>query len=263
MINNKIKIAAVNFKSSQDIFENINHLEEFLDILTKENVHFVLFPELSISSYCNNFSIHRKWDECKGEAIRKLNEISKKYDIIFSVGFPHDSHISQAVWYRGNMQALHHKTKLGPSEKANFKWGRDIHISNIEGFKFGTSICYESHFPEISAKYEEQGASLLCFPFASPRESLEEKDDRFKMILRARAYDNSCFAICCNSIGEYGSNKDKYAGVALIIDPKGKILAETKSYEETYIIAEMDLDIIENIKKSNMGYFRSEDNFRI
>lgn len=259
---NIIKLAAVNFKSSSNILENINHLEEFLEILSQKNVDFVLFPELSISSYCNNFSIHREWDNYKNEAIIKLNEISKKYDIIFSVGLPFDSHISQAIWYKGSMQAIHHKIKLGPTEKQNFKSGRDLHISNVDGMKLGTSICYESHFPEISAKYEEQGASLLCFPFASPRETLEEKYDRFKMILRARAYDNSCFAICCNSIGEYGSNKDKYAGIALIIDPKGKIIAEAQSYDETYIIADIDLKIIENIKESNMGYFRSENNFR-
>jgi N-carbamoylputrescine amidase len=261
MDNNKRKIAVVNFESTQDVMTNIDNIEKWLKKLVARGVDFVLFPELCITSYINSFSIHRSWDAIKFEAITKLNMISLNNPIMFSVGFPHDSHISQAIWSNGQMIGLHNKTKLGPSEKANFKCASGIDVTNIAGKFIGTSICYESHYPEISATYEDQGAHLLCFPFASPRETPDEKLDRFKIILRARAYDNTCFACACNSVGTYGDGK-RYAGVALIVGPKGEIIAETSGYEEAFIEAEIDLDNIDRIKTSSMGYFRAKENFR-
>lgn len=261
MLNNKRKIAAVNFKSTNDIMENISNIERWLKILVEKEIDFVLFPELCITSYINSFSIHHVWDEIKQEAILQLNKISRENPIMFSVGFPNDSHISQAIWSEGQMIGLHNKTKLGPSERENFKYDDSLHVTNIKGNYIGTSICYESHYPEISAVYEDQGAELLCFPFASPRETLEEKSDRFKMIVCARAYDNTCYACACNCVGEYGE-ANKYAGVALIVDPKGHIMAETKGYEEAYVEAEIDLEAIRKIKSSAMGYFRAKENFR-
>jgi len=261
MDNNKRKIAVVNFESSQDVMANIANVERWLKKLVERNIDFVLFPELCITSYINSFSIHHLWDEIKVQAIMQLNKISSENPIMFSVGFPHDSHISQAIWNNGQMIGLHNKTKLGPSEKGSFKCADELHITNIQGKFIGTSICYESHYPEISSKYEDQGAHLLCFPYASPRETPEDKIERFKMIIRARAYDNTCYACCCNSVGEYGDGQ-KYAGAALIVGPKGEVIAETCGYEEDFIEAEIDLGEIDRIKSSAMGYFRAKENFR-
>lgn len=261
MDNNKRKIAVVNFESTQDVMTNIDNIEKWLKKLVERKIDFVLFPELCLTSYINSFSIHRSWDAVKLEAIERLNKISQSNPIMFSLGFPHDSYISQAIWSNGQMIGLHNKTKLGPSERENFKCARDIDVTNINGKFIGTSICYESHYPEISAKYEDQGAHLLCFPFASPRETPEEKLDRFKMIIRARAYDNTCFACACNSVGSYGDG-ERYAGVALIVGPKGEIIAETSGYDEDFIEAEIDLGTIDKIRTSSMGYFRAKENFR-
>lgn len=261
MDKNKRKIAVVNFKSTQNVMANIDNIETWLKKLVDRNIDFVLFPELCITSYINSFSIHRKWDEVKMEAITRLNKISKDNPIMFSLGFPHDSYITQAIWSNGQIIGMHNKTKLAPSEKANFKHADDIDVTNIEGRFIGTSICYESHYPEISAKYEDQGAHLLCFPFASPRETPKEKLERFKIILRARAYDNTCYACACNAVGEY-DDKEKYAGAALIVGPKGEIIAETCGYEEDFVEAEIDLSVLDKIKSSSLGYFRAKENFR-
>ena len=101
----------------------------------------------------------------------------------------------------------------------------------------------------------------MCFPFASPRETPDEKLDRFKMILRSRAYDNTCYACCCNAVGNYGDGQ-RYVGVALIVDPRGNVIAEACGYEEDFIEAEIDLGEIDRIKSSSMGYFRAKENFR-
>lgn len=259
MNNRKKKIALVNFESTSSIKANIAYMDKWLNHAVKMGADFVLFPELNVSSYINDPKLHEIWAEKGEEALRELEEISAKHDIVFSAGLPVDGHISQGVWYNGKMVGLHHKIKLGPSEKGNHKAGDKIEAVEADGMKLGINICYEGHFPEISAEYESQGADLLCFPYASPRETPQEKLDRFKIILRARAYDNSCFACACNSIGEYGDGK-KFAGVALVVGPKGEVIAECCGYSEAYLEAEIDFAELDRIRESNMGYFRSKEN---
>ncbi len=260
MKSRKKKIALVNIESVDSVMTNVAYIDNWLSFFSKRNVDFVLFPELNITSYNNSSDLHDKWMEEKDRALKALENISMKYDMSFSAGLPMDGHISQGVWFGGKLVGIHNKTKLGPSEKVIHEIGNSIENIPVNGLNLGINICYEGHFPEISAEYERQGSDLLCFPFASPRETPEEKLERFKIILRARAYDNSCFACACNSIGEYGEGK-KYAGVALIVGPKGEVIAESCGYEQDYIEAELDFSQLDMIRESNMGYFRSKFNF--
>lgn len=256
----KKKIAVVNFESVDSIVANISYIENWLSFFSKRGVDFILFPELNITSYKNSPELHDLWKNEKDDALKALSDVSEKYDIVFSAGLPLDGYISQGVWYNGELVGVHHKTKLGPSEKGNHKIGESVENISVNGLNLGVNICYEGHFPEISSEYENKGSELLCFPYASPRETPEEKLERFKIILRARAYDNSCFACACNSIGKYGDGK-KYAGVALIVGPKGEVIAEYCGYEQGYVEAELDFSELDRIRNSKMGYFRSKDNF--
>lgn len=256
----KKKIALVTFESVDSIQTNISNLGNWLHFFSKRDVDFILFPELNITSYINSQELHDLWEKEEKSTLQALSEVSSKYGIVFSAGIPLDGYITQGVWYNGKLVGTHYKTKLGPTEKGNHKKGNSIENISINNFNLGINICYEGHFPEISSEYESKGSELLCFPYASPRETPDEKLERLKIILRARAYDNSCFACACNCTGEYGEGK-KYAGVALVVGPRGEIIAETSSYNQGYVEAELDFSELNRIRSSKMGYFRSKDNF--
>lgn len=251
------KIAAVSMESRVlDSSYNIDRTEWWIDKLSKRDINYILFPELSITGYLNNNEIDLYWKKERQIVINRLLKISAKNSCIaFSVGYPDQGYISQVTFLNGDIISKHNKTILGPSEINNFKAGEDLKASIVDTLKIGTQICFESHFPELSSYYEQQDCNLLAFPFASPREKLKEKQQRLQMMIRARAYDNSTFAIGCNATGKYGDNK-RYSGVAFIVDPKGNIIAETASYNETYVEADIDLEHRDNIKSSKMGYFR-------
>ncbi len=261
-----MKIAAIHSKSTDILSENLQEIERYLATLDKQGVDFALFPEMSLCGYCNNRETLHSTKENIERAYEKLIEISKNYSLAFAIGKPQyqneNIYISQIIIEGGAVLGTHQKTHLGPTEKKTFAQANEVNIFNVKDDTMGIQLCYESHYPNISSMQAAKGANFLCFAFASPRENPDIKLERIKMYLRARAYDNSCFVIACNSTGTYGDNK-KYAGVALIISPKGEVLAESKGYESGYTIFDCEKSSVERIKNSKMGHFNRYKNNEI
>ncbi len=240
------------------IDQNLQSLEKWLVLLAREGVEFALFPELAISGYINNKKLLQEYVECHARVIQEIKELSLNCSVIFSIGFPipvkEGWGIGQVTWYNGQVIDTHVKTHLSTREKEVFVVGDNMSVFSIDGMKLGIQLCLESHFPELSIVQQKQGAEVLCYAFASPRETPSEKRERFLMYLRARAYDNCCFVVACNQVGKTCSGMD-YAGVAFILSPRGEILAESIGYQENYCTYDIDLNDIVKIKNSKMGYF--------
>lgn len=263
---NDFRITAVNIES---IFgEYKQNLENHIKWIEKhKDSHLILFPELSLSGYS---SIPEELNALKKETEQTVNEFcSRTYDfpeITVGVGIPlfknRKVYIAHHLIRNGVIQHSHLKRILGPSEENCFNSGNPANVMNkyevYRGIKIGIGIqiCAESHSPESSARLADIGAGLLLMPFASPRETPIEKLTRFKKYLPARAYDNSCFLACCNLIRK-GSKTGKAPGAAMIIGPRGDVLAEKAAPEENSCTALISPDEILKIKKSSMGWFRS------
>ncbi|MCU4155111.1 hypothetical protein J1N10_03935 [Carboxylicivirga sp. A043] len=254
-----IKVAAINSWSEPlAIDKNINGIEHHLNELGHQGVNYALFPELGVSGYINNKQDLYVYVQQYDEILKQLINLSEHNSITFSVGLPMpiNNHwgIAHLTLYGGQQVALHYKTHLSVHEKEVFSPGNQLQIFEQNGIKTGLQLCLESHYPELSLSMSQQQAELLCFAFASPRETPEEKLERFKMLLQARAYDNACFVMACNQTGLTPSGKN-YAGVALILSPRGKVLARSTGMKSNYCIAEIDLKAIETIKNSVMSNF--------
>jgi predicted amidohydrolase len=76
----------------------------------------------------------------------------------------------------------------------------------------------------------------------------------------ARAYDNSCYLAACNAVGT-GAQGQSFAGVALIISPKGKVLVESVGWEEGVAVARLPGAEIERLRRTTMGYFLAHRRF--
>jgi predicted amidohydrolase len=62
--------------------------------------------------------------------------------------------------------------------------------------------------------------------------------------LPTRAHDNGVFVVFANGVGP--DDDEVRTGNAMIIDPYGRILSETWKAEETMVVADLDLSLIEN-----------------
>ncbi len=256
-----MKVAAVSPKCIiGDVQHNLGTTINWVERLNDEGVDFILFPELSLSGYTNDLNILEKIYMHSEETFDRLFSISEDLNIAFAVGFPEIEgdrfYISHFLISEGKLAGIHRKTHLGPTEKDTFEEGDVFSIFQVGEFKVGFQLCYETHFPEISYAQVQQGADLLAMAFASPKEDPEDKLERFKRFLPARAYDNSCFVMACNqdSVNKSGS---EIPGLSLIINPKGIVLEESVSDIQDYVVAELDRTPLDQIKQSKMGWFNS------
>lgn len=248
-----MKIASVGMYSvvgQMDV--NLAELERILFDLQTQDVEFALFPELNVLGYTKDVSLIKDFLKYQDLVEDKLKELSLKVDTAFAVGYPieikGDYYIAHHVFHRGDLIFTHCKTHLGPTEQTSYKAGNSIEVFSFKECVIGIQLCYETHMPEISYAQAKAGAHLLAMAFASPRETSNEKLDRFKRYLPARAYDNACYVMACNM------NGTSFAAIELIINPKGIVLAEN-TLSTSYSIVDIDLSKITHIKMSKMGWF--------
>ena len=254
-----MKIAAAYHPSELgNVSANLQGTWEILSKMKEKEVEFVLFPEMNISGYLTSEKAIKDVLEQRNEVFNRLKDFSVKLKIAFAIGFPIEVDgnyfISQILFENGEIKGIHRKTHLSPKEKEIYAESEHISMYQMGDLRMGMQLCFETHFPEISYAQAKQGANLLTMSFASPKETAEEKLERLKRYLCARAYDNACFVMVCNYSGENG-NGTKFPGLAMIIDPKGNILSETIRFKSGYCLADLNEEALENIYQSKMAWF--------
>ena len=105
-----------------------------------------------------------------------------------------------------------------------------------------------------------QGASILFYPTAigwHPHEKKEHGKPQFESwqtIQRSHAIANGVYVASVNRIGLEKETKDsagiEFWGNSFICDPQGIIIAEASHDKEEILIAEVDLDRIEYIRRN-------------
>ena len=253
----KLRIAAVNSEANVlQIEQNMTHIKEHLTLLSAEGVEYALFPELSVSGYLNSFDLLEQYAHLHEQTLAHLLVLSKEIDMIFSVGLPlpvgKEWGIGQVTLLRGEILHTYLKTHLSVNEKKHYVSGNQLSNIRAGAWNMGLQLCLESHYPELSLKQQEQGAELLCFAMASPRESALEKYERLLPVFKTRAYDNACFVMSCN-LGGISASGIQRPKVAMIISPRGQVIAQ--AVDEDYCVATIDSDQLLAIKESKMGNF--------
>ena len=88
--------------------------------------------------------------------------------------------------------------------------------------KIGISICYDIRFPEVYRHLSRQGADVLFIPAAF---TAYTGKDHWKVLLQARAIENTCYVIAPAQTGNHYERRYTH-GHAAIVDPWGLILAD-------------------------------------
>ncbi len=238
--------------------KNLSIIEKYLKLFNQNKVSYALFPEMSASGYFNSEEELDEYQQHYLNLLESILSLSKKYTLYFAVGMPvlNDDKwfIAQVIFKDGNIVGQHFKTHLSENEKRVFSEGNELTTFDMDACKTGFQICLESHFPELSSILQQKEAQIISVPFASPRETPEEKLKRIGAMLQTRAYDNCCFIMACNTCGT-SKNGKPYAGFSIIISPRGKVITSKKGYQQGYCMAEIDLNELTQIKNSKMGYF--------
>jgi len=242
-----------------DVEGNLDRTERFVQEAAARGAEIVCFPELSIHGYT-----FRDQDDCPVDEqaiIRRIGDFAKSQGVLILAGLVMAGEgrrpcICHAAAGPEGLIGLYRKTHLSPPEKDVFAAGEEIRTYSSQGIVFGMELCYEAHFPEISAILALQGAEILFFPHASPRGTPEEKLRSWLRHLPGRAFDNSLFVVACNQTGG-GIDGPAFPGVALALDPSGRLIAGRAEESEGILIADLREDALAETRGHRMKYFLS------
>ena len=131
--------------------------------------------------------------------------------------------------------------------------------------QIGTLICWDQWYPEAARLTALQGAEVLFYPTAIGWHPLEKAEFGEKQhgawmnVMKGHAVANGVYVAAANRIGleKYvaGTEGIQFWGSSFIAGPQGEILAQASHDQEEILIAEVDLELQENVRQ-NWPFFR-------
>ncbi len=114
--------------------------------------------------------------------------------------------------------------------------------------KIGVYICYDRHFPEGARALGLNGAEIVFNPSATVAGLSEYL---WKLEQPAHAVANGYFVGAINRVGtEAPWNIGQFYGTSYFCNPRGKIFAEASRDKDEVLIADLDLDMIKEVRQT-------------
>lgn len=129
----------------------------------------------------------------------------------------------------------------------------------------GVLICWDQWYPEAARLTALKGAEVLFYPTAigwHPSEKSQYGENQYNAwmnVMKGHAVANGIYVAAANRIGleKYLPDTDglEFWGASFIAGPQGEILAQASHNKEEILIAEVNLDLQENVRQ-NWPFFR-------
>ncbi|MDY6904962.1 MAG: nitrilase-related carbon-nitrogen hydrolase [Thermodesulfobacteriota bacterium] len=241
-----------------DIEGNLRAMEGRVAEAARQEADIICFPELNIPGYCLDPAVYETAAGEYDRIARQLGEMAKRHNLTILAGSVQRERQSSRFFavhlvVRPHMPvAAYQKLHIAPPEKNLFQGGGTVPVFDIPKAVFGIQLCYDAHFPGLSARMAVNGADILFFPHASPRGTSSEKKTSWLRHLTARAYDNSVFVAACNQAGD-NDKELEFPGLALVLGPSGDLLDVRDT--EGLLVADLSADMLADIRNHRMRYF--------
>ncbi len=155
--------------------------------------------------------------------------------------------------YLGRYRKKHIPQVAGFWEKFFFKPGNEGYPVFESAFgTIGVYICYDRHFPEGARLLGLAGAEIVFNPSATVAGVSKHL---WKLEQPAHAVANGYFMGNINRVGiEAPWNIGTFYGTSYFCDPRGQVLAEASEDRDELLVAEMDLDLIQEVRNAWQFY---------
>ncbi len=273
-----IKIATAQFENkSGDKEYNLSIIDMLSKQAAQQGARMIAFHECSITGY----TFARKLSKAQmvqlaepipgGKSIEALTQIAQRNKIAILAGLfekdKEDNLFKAYVCVDGNGLVAKHR-KLHPFINPHLIPGNEYTVFEYEGWKCGILICYDNNVIENVRATALLGANIIfmphvtmCTPSTRPGAGFVDPElwknkDNDPITLRkefdgvkgrewlmkwlpARAYDNGVYVVFSNPIGM--DDDQLKNGCSMILDPFGEIIAECRSLENQFVVADLDM----------------------
>lgn len=233
-----ISIACVNFQTKWgDKKANLEKMKLFAAEASRVGNNLVVFPELALSGYECDESIHTSHQPCNmhrelaepvpGPSTLEMAKIAREFEIYIVFGMteqdkdnPASTYISSAVVSPKGILGTYRKLHLAPSpnftEDVCFKRGHEIPVWETEFGPIGVLICYDFwYFPELARIAALKGARVIVNTTASG--AGPGKPYFIVQQTGSRATENIVYTATANLVGK--DRTKSFAGHSVIAGP--------------------------------------------
>ncbi len=246
----RISVASPPFPKS--ISDGIYWLEILVKLAAKEHAKIICFPESYIPGYPGmEYSTEERSEKELKIALEKVCEIARENSIAIII--PMDWHspegilnIAHVISAKGDVLGFQTKNQLDPSEDNLWIHGTERNIFEVDGVKFGITICHEGfRYPESVRWAARHGAKIVFHPHftGSNIEGIKltewgNKDNPYyEKAMMMRALENTIYFASSN----YASNFPDSASA--IIAPSGTCIKNEIYGRVGVIVADIDLSL--------------------
>ncbi|MEC9003825.1 MAG: nitrilase family protein [Planctomycetota bacterium] len=277
-----LRAATVQFQHvPSGIDKNLGTISSFVAQASEDGVQLIVFPECCVTGYWHLRNLDRDQLEELAEEVpdgritRQLLDLAARYRLTIGAGFVERADDGQlfnsyVVALPDGRYYCHRKIHCFISE--HMASGEEFTVFEmVEGHRLGVLICYDNNIGENVRLTALAGAEILLAPhqtggcdsgspfamgvvdrslwdnrLADP-EAIEAEfrgDKGRGWLMRwlpARAHDNGLFLLFSNGVG--ADDDEVRTGNAMILDPYGRIVAETWQAEDAMVVADLDLSL--------------------
>ncbi len=280
----KIRVASVQIESTAgDKQANLAKIEGFVKHAAAQGAEMVVFPECCITGYWFLRNLSREQLQAVAEPVfagpssQALMRLARQYRVMIGAGL---IEIDGEQMYNAYVVAMPHgefrrHRKIHAFVNQHLSCGSQFTVFDTPlGCRVAVLTCYDNNIGENVRIVALQGAEILLAPHQtggcktpSPgcmglidrwlwdnrQRNPEAIEAEFKgpkgrqwlmTWLPSRAHDNGLFLIFSNGVGL--DDNEVRTGNAMILDPYGRILAETWKANDDMVIAELDPTLREN-----------------
>lgn len=276
-----IRVATVQFEPRPGADEyNFERVEHFARAAADDAVQLIAFPELCLVG--NRHLARRSLEYLRalaqpedGPSIARVSALAQRLGIGIGVGLltERDGWLFNSYAVCLPDGAVHIHRKLHASGYEGISDGSAYTVFDTPwGVRLGVLICLDNNIVENVRATALLGAQILLAPHQTggthsmipfgedpiPVSVWENRaadphsvEDAFRgthgreWLLRcmpARAHDNGMFIVFSNGVGR--DDDEVRTGNAMVLDPYGRIIAETEAINDDMITADLDLDLV-------------------
>ncbi len=207
-----------------------------------QGADLLITPEM----FCTGYAIGAERvaalaEPADGPLAQAVAGIAQRHGIAIVYGYPEQNpqgkpfNAAQAIAPDGTRLMNTRKTHLfGELDHAQFSAGDAAsQVFEHQGWRLGLLICYDVEFPEAVRSLALQGADAVLVPTAN----MEPFDEVQRVLLPARALENSLYLAYANACGAEGALV--YNGLSCAIGPDGTVRDQAHKGERL-LIARLD-----------------------
>src|ERR687885_598034 len=278
-----IRVAAVQFQHAPgDKSYNLGRIRQFVALAARSGVEIIAFPEMCLTGYWHVRKLSREAVDALAESVpegassRELLRLAREHGITIGAGLierAEDGRLYNAyvVAMPDGRWGLHRKLHSFEHEAIS-DGDRYTAFDTPHGCRVGVLICYDNNIVENARATALLGAEILLAPHqtggcdsVSPRAMKpidpaiwarrHEDPAAIQTELRgpkgrgwlmrwlpSRAHDNGMFLLFSNGIGP--DDDEIRTGNAMVLDPYGAVIAETRAAGDDMVAADLDASLL-------------------